>query len=347
MRIIYIYLILFLFNVPGFEMIAQEEDILKQFNNTSGVSIGIFKDDKIIYQAANGYADIENKIKITDSTNFRLASFSKQFTAMCIMILRDEGKLSLENNLVDIFPNFPEYGKKITIKHLLTHTSGLIDYEDLLTDEDYQVLDSDVLKIMMSIDSLYFEPGESYRYSNTAYALLAMIVEKISGIRYCDFLEQRIFKPLGMRNSVAYRKGINEVKNRAYGYAYNDGMVVYSDQSNTSAVWGDGGIYSSVKDIFEWDKSLYTEKIISKSTLEEIYTVYSKTDRENTGYGFGWYIDSFNGVKRYYHTGETCGFRTVFQRYPDKHLSIVVLANNRDTNVMDIANKIIENYLKN
>ncbi len=339
--------ILILLNLFGVSMFAQDNDILKQFDNTSGISIGVFKDGKIIYYASNGYADLENKTIITDSTNFRLASFSKQFTAMCIMLLRDEGKLALDNCLVDIFPEFPSYGKKISIKHLLTHTSGLIDYEDLLTDESYQVLDSDVLKIMMSIDSTYFEPGTDYRYSNTAYALLAMIVEKLSGMKYSDFCYERIFKPIGMNNSVAYRKDENEIANRAFGYANENGNVVFSDQSNTSAVWGDGGIYSSVKDILKWDNILYTENLVSQKTLSEIYTSYIDTDRENTGYGFGWYIDSFKGIKRFYHTGETCGFRTVFQRYPDRHLSIVVLANNRDTEVMLIANKIIEKYLNN
>lgn len=338
---------LFLFNILGVEMCAQEEDILKEFENTSGISIGVFKDGNMVYYGSNGYANLDKKTTITDSTNFRLASFSKQFTAMCIMLLRDEGKLNIEQTLCDIFPEFPEYGKKITIKHLLTHTSGLIDYEDLLTDESYQVLDKDVLNIMCNIDSTYFEAGTDFRYSNTAYALLAMIVEKISGKKYSEFLYERIFKPVGMYNSVAYRKGENEVVNRAFGYGTESGKIVYSDQSNTSAVWGDGGIYSSVKDILLWDNILYTEKLISQKTLKEIYTNYIKTDRENTGYGFGWYIDSYKGIKRFYHTGETCGFRTVFQRYPEKHVSIVVLANNRDTEVMNIANKIIEKYLTN
>ncbi|HPN37316.1 MAG TPA: serine hydrolase domain-containing protein [Melioribacteraceae bacterium] len=341
------FALLFLFNVLGVDMFAQDEEILKSFENSSGISIGVFNEGKIIYYASSGFADIEKKITINDSTNFRLASFSKQFTAMCIMILRDEGKIDLKSSLCDIYSNFPEYGKKITIKHLLTHTSGLIDYEDLLTDENYQVLDNDVLNIMMDIDSTYFEPGTNYRYSNTAYALLAMIVEKISGLKYSDFLRKRIFLPVGMTNSVAFRKGENEILNRAFGYATENGNIVYSDQSNTSAVWGDGGIYSSVKDILMWDNILYSEKLISKSTLDEIYTGYVKTDRENTDYGFGWYIDNYKGIKRYYHTGETCGFRTVFQRYPDKHISIVVLANNRDTEVMTIANKIIEKYLTN
>ncbi len=329
----------------GVALFAQDFDFLREYENGSGLSIGVFKEGEIVYYKGIGYADLENKIKINDSTNFRLASFTKQFTAMCIMLLRDEGKINLSNTLCDIFSDYPEYGKKITIKHLLTHTSGLIDYEDLLTDENYQVLDSDVLNLMKQVDTTYFEPGTEYRYSNTAYALLAMIVEKVSGKKFSEFLYERIFKPVGMLNSVAFRKGENDVVNRAFGYAKINNIDVPSDQSNTSAVWGDGGIYSSVKDIFNWDDVLYTEKLVKKETLNEIYTEYAKTNRENTFYGYGWYIDSFCGVKRYYHTGETCGFRTVFQRYPDNHLSIVVLANNRDTDVMEIANKIITSYL--
>lgn len=340
-----LFFIFIIFYFLGVALFAQDIDFLKEYENGSGLSIGIFKDGEIVFYKGVGFADIENKVLITDSTNFRLASFTKQFTAMCILLLRDEGKINLDNSLCDIFTDYPEYGRKIKVKHLLTHTSGLIDYEDLLTDENYQVLDSDVLNLMKQVDSTYFEPGTNYRYSNTAYALLAMIVEKISGQKFSTFLFERIFKPVGMFNSVAYRKGENEIPNRAYGYAKIDNKDIPSDQSNTSAVWGDGGIYSSVKDIFLWDKVLYTNKLVKKETLNEIYTEYVKTNRENTYYGYGWYLDSYCGVKRYYHTGETCGFRTVFQRYPEKHLSIVVLANNRNTDVMDIANKIIKNYL--
>lgn len=322
------------------------EKIFEDYSgNNPGVSAAVFKDGKIVFTYVSGLADLEHNVKITPETNFRLASFSKQFTAMCVMILKEEGKIDYSENLCQIFPDFPKYGEKITVKHLFNHTSGLLDYEDLLTDPVCQVLDSDVLEIMKKVDSTYFEPGSEFRYSNTAYALLAMIVEKKSGKKFSEFLKDKVLNPIGMNNSVAFRKGENEVPNRAFGYAFIDGKFTFSDQSTTSAVWGDGGLYSSTMDIFKWDQALYTEKLVKKATLEEAYTPSSKSERKDTDYGFGWYIDTYKGIKRVYHTGDTCGFRTIFQRYPEKNLSVVILINRREPEMIQFGNQLTDLFL--
>ncbi len=284
---------------------------------------------------------IEKNLAITPATNFRLASVTKQFTAMSIMILVQEDKINLDDKVTDIFPDFPRYGEEIKIRHLLQHTSGLIDYEDLIPDSEIEpVHDDDVLKMMKSVDSTYFESGSKHQYSNSAYAVLVMIIEKISSQSFPEFLQDRIFTPLEMTNSIAFIDGINKVETRAFGYHVTKDSIQFSDQSITSAVLGDGGIYSSVEDMYKWAQALYTEKLLTAELFEE----YVKPGIG--GYGFGWRIDEFQGKYRMSHTGSTCGFRNVIQRYPNEKLTVIILTNRREPDVENLANKIAKMYLK-
>ena len=221
-------------------------------NTVPGAALMIIHKGQKIVVKTYGMANLEDSISATRYTNFRLASVTKQFTAMCIMILKERGKLDYNYTLKDIFPKFPDYGREITIKNLLQHTSGLIAYEDLIPDTSTkQVLDKDVLQMMIQVDSTYFTPGTDYRYSNSGYTLLAMIVEKTSGKSFAEFLKDEIFAPLNMKNTVAFENGISEVENRAYGYTVESDSVRFSDQSTTSAVLGDGGIYTSIEDFYK------------------------------------------------------------------------------------------------
>jgi CubicO group peptidase (beta-lactamase class C family) len=311
--------------------------------NGPGAALMIIKDGTPILTKTYGMADIEKKIPIETHTNFRLASFTKQFTALCIMMLQEQQKLSYDQNLNEIFPDFPAYGEQITIRHLLHHTSGLIDYESLIPDTaTIQVLDKDVLNMMMQQDSTYFPPGAEYRYSNSGYAVLAMIVEKIAGQPFAQFLKENIFDPLEMTNTVAYEKGFSEVKNRAFGYANEDGKLVFKDQSLTSAVLGDGGIYSSVRDLFKWDQALYTEKLVRLETLEQAFTPGILNDGKKLDYGFGWRIDEYNGFGWIHHTGQTCGFTTIIQRYPEQQFSIIILTNRNEPMLMELADRLAD-----
>ena len=254
-----------------------------QGQSAPGAAVMVIRDGKTVVTETYGMADLERGIPVKPSTNFRLASVSKQFTAMCIMILEERGKLSYETRLREIFPQFPEYADKVTIRQLLQHTSGLAAYESLLPDTlTRQVSDADVLALIASADSLYFQPGSEYRYNNSGYAILAMIVEKISGQSFADFLGENIFKPLGMKNSVAFQEGVSTVANRAFGYTIREDSVSFSDQSRTSAVLGDGGVYSSLDDLFKWDQALYTEKLVSKKTMQTAF------EGGVGDYGFGW-----------------------------------------------------------
>jgi len=329
-------------------MEKQIDSIFSEFQNglTPGASIAVMKDGKVIYQKGIGYADLENKIKNEPKTNFRLASITKQFTSFSILLLENEGKLSLNDSLAKFFPDFPAYGNKIKIRNILQHTSGLLDYEDFVNNEDtVQLKDKDVLNIMMKQDSTYFEPGSKHQYSNTGYAILAMIIEKVSGKTFADFLRERIFEPLEMSNTVAYEKGISEVPNRAYGYAKADTGFVLSDQSPTSAVLGDGGIYSSTVDLLKWNQEVDSPTLLSKEKFARAFEKGITTTGEEFDYGFGWRLDPYKNHYRPYHTGSTCGFSNIYMKLPDYNLTIIVLINIRDYDAKGYAEKIADLFI--
>jgi len=308
-----------------------------------GAAVMIIKEGVILFSNGYGLANLENEIPITNETNFRLASITKQFTAMCIMILINHGELDFETTLVEIFPPFPSYGSNITIRYLLNHTSGLVDYESLIqNDATEQVSDMDVYNMMTGLDSTYFTSGTDYRYSNTGYALLAMIVEEKSGLTFSEFLKENIFSPLEMNNSVAHQEGISNITNRAYGYSQEDDGYNLDDQSLTSAVLGDGGIYTSLNDMFRWDQSLYVDTLIPYEILNEAFTSGELSSGEKTGYGFGWRMDTYFYRNRAHHTGSTRGFRNVFMRFPDQKISILILTNRNSGRPINIAEKIAD-----
>lgn len=317
-----------------------------QGEETPGAVVRVIRDGEPVMTRTYGMANLEDGIAVTAETNFRLASVSKQFTAMCILMLVDRGELGLDDSLTDLFPDFPDYGSGITVTNLLQHTGGLIDYEPFVPeDSPVQVQDAGVLDLMRQQDHTYFEPGSEHRYSNSGYAVLAMIVEQISGKPYARFLKENIFEPLGMQNSVAYQDGISTVPNRAYGYYVTDEGVTdegveFSDQSPWSAVLGDGGIYTSVTDLTLWDEALYGNGLVRKELKEQAFTPALET------YGFGWRIDEFDGHRRMHHEGTTIGFRNFIQRFPDDRLTIIVLSNRREPGVEPLAEEVARLFLQ-
>lgn len=317
-------------------------------DESPGASVLVAMNGKIVFIKSYGYANLEEKIFIESKTNFRLASVTKQFTATAILILVQRELLDLKTKLTDIFTDFPEYGNKITIKHLLTHTSGLIDYEDLIPDTaTIQVKDADVLRMMYGLANTYFEPGSQFKYSNTGYALLAMIIEKISGQKYSQFLKENIFQAFGMNSTVAHEEGISTVENRAYGYSRTDSGWLRKDQSLTSAVLGDGGIYSNVEDLYKWDQSLYTNRILSDELKNEAMARTSLKNGELVDYGFGWHLKTYKSNEIVYHGGSTQGFRNVIYRVPSKNFMIIILTNRNEGEPEKIADKIFDIYFNN
>lgn len=311
-----------------------------------GASVMVIQDGKVLYAKAFGLSNLPEKTSCFTETNFRLASLTKEFTAMSILMLAEKNQLSLDDPIIKFFPEFPDYGKEITIRQILNHRSGLLDYEDYMpADLTIPLSDRNVLYILRQQNKTYFTPGSEFRYSNTGYAFLALIVEVVSGKTFAEFLKANIFDPLQMKNTLAYEAGLSKIPNRAFGYAKEGNTFVPSDQSLTSSVLGDGGVYSSVVDLYKWDQALYTEKLVSKKMLNQAFTPGSSTsDMEGSGYGFGWYIGKYHGTNNFWHYGSTCGFSTRIERFPDKHFTVIILTNRRDAEISEIARKIADLY---
>jgi CubicO group peptidase (beta-lactamase class C family) len=312
-----------------------------------GASVIVIDHGKVLFKKAYGLANIESKIAATPETNYRLASVTKQFTAMAIMILADRKKHSYDDNLASFFPGFPEYGKQITVRHLLNHSSGIIAYEDVMDENATVPLnDQDVLELMKRQDHTHFPPGSAFRYSNSGYVLLGLIVEKVSGLSFPEFLRKNIFLPLQMNHTVFYgREDQSDESHRAYGYSKRDEAFVRTDQSLTSSTRGDGAVYSSVADLYKWDQGLSSSRLVKPRTLQQAFTSGVQVD-EDTGYGFGWYIEKRHGLRTVSHTGNTIGCTQFIRRYLDRKLTIIVQANRNDAQLGPLVDKIEELYLR-
>lgn len=292
-----------------------------------GASLLVVRDGQAVVRRAWGMADVEAGIEATPATNYRLASVSKQFTAAAILLLAEDGKLALDDKVHRWLPSLPRASAQVTIRQLLTHTSGLVDYEDVMAAGDTrQIHDSDVLALLARQDTTYFVPGSSYRYSNSGYALLALIVEKASRTSFASFLAQRIFTPLGMTQTVAHEEGTSVVSARAYGYTKRPAGWLRKDQSTTSAVLGDGGIYSSIDDMAKWDAAWYDSRLLTEESRRLALMPHTATDEAAVRYGYGWRITGETA----WHSGETSGFRNVIVRMPVHRLTVVVLTNRDD-----------------
>ncbi len=349
MKRLFAFLALFTFSFSAMSQSEKAIDALfAEFTKTNapGAAVMVIKDGKPVFARGYGLANLADETRVSTNTNFRLASVTKQFTAMSILILAERGKVSLDDKITKFLPEFPDYGKQITLRQLLNHRSGLIDYEDVMpANLAIPLSDRDVLWILRQQDKTYFPPGTEFRYSNSGYALLALIVENVSGQKFAAFLKDNFFQPLGMTNSVAYEEGISVVPNRAFGYAKVKEGFEFSDQSLTSAVLGDGGIYSSIVDLCKWDDALYTEKLVSRKLLKEAFTAHTaKSDIEGSGYGFGWYVAKHRGTDRIWHYGSTCGFSTEISRFPEKKLTVIILINRRDAKDANVSRKIADLY---
>jgi CubicO group peptidase (beta-lactamase class C family) len=325
-----------------------------------GGAVLVLENGRVVFERGYGVSDLRSLRKIDAQTNFRLASCTKQFTAMAIMLLVHDGKLHYEDRLTDVFPDFPAYGKSISIRNLLNHTSGLLDYEDLRAQQPAgtpeeklsQIKDAGVLEILEQQKTTKFPPGTKWDYSNSGYAVLAMVVQKVSGEPFGDFLHDRIFAPLKMNATLAYEKGKNTVSNRAYGHTHEGGAWHQMDQSSTSAVLGDGGVYSSLDDLAKWDRALAQHTLLRAEEMKPAITPVKVSDgsvQEPDGtpaaYGFGWFLNPYKGHPRMWHYGETVGFRTTIQRFVDQKLTIIVLCNRDDLVPANLALEVADLFL--
>ena len=314
---------------------------------SAGASVLVVHNGRIVFIKGYGSGNLERREAVTPATNFRLASLTKQFTATAVMLLIADHKLSYDDEVATLLPTLPPFAKGVTVRNLLNHTGGLPDYEDFVPDsQTAQVHDADIPALIAHAAGAKFAPGARYDYSNTGYGLLALIVERASGMRFADFLHKRIFTPLHMNGTVAYEKGRSTVAHRAYGYTIAGDSIRPTDQSNTSAVLGDGGIYTSVADLAKWDAALERHALVSAAAQRLAWAPPSLPGGATTEYGFGWFIDHDEGGRlRLRHHGESRGFTNGILRYPDHRLTVVVLTNRTGGAPWDIAQRIANLYL--
>jgi CubicO group peptidase (beta-lactamase class C family) len=292
-----------------------------------GACAAVLQDGEPIFRSAYGLANLESRVAATTATNYRLASLTKQFTASAILLLAEEGLLAIDDPVRKWLPTLPDAAGGIIIRNLLAHTSGLIDYEDLIPDGTTAPLrDADVLRLLEAENRGYFPPGTAYRYSNSGYSLLALIIERATGKDFASLLRERIFQPLRMQNTVAFEAGISAVAHRAFGYSAGGRSWTRTDQSLTSTTLGDGGIYSSIDDLAKWDAALCAGRLLRPASLRLAFQTATPTDDPMVRYGFGWRI---TGETRW-HSGETIGFRNVIVRYLERRLTVIVLTNRND-----------------
>jgi CubicO group peptidase (beta-lactamase class C family) len=290
------------------------------FNGTILVS----EKGRIIYKGAFGLANRETGEPLTTASSFYLASVSKQFTGMAIMLLKEQGKLTYEDKLTDYLPEFPDYADKITIRHLLNHTSGIPDHFEMGINKP-DLTNADVLTAVLALEEPEFEAGDQFSYSNAGYVLLSLIVSRASGRPFHIFMKENIFDVLGMDGTLVYDETKPEVPNRALGY----NALGQTDDYNILTT-GPGGIYTGVEDLHRWDRALDENTLVSAETFREALTSGRLNDGSQTNYGFGWFIGLNKDGLFYDHSGSMAGFHTYFRKEPETQQTIILLTNQRD-----------------
>lgn len=334
-----IVVLLFSFFVVQAQNKAAELDKLMTQAHANGVFNGcvlVAEKGKVIYRKAFGYANKETKQLLKPEFCFDLASVSKQFTAMGIMILKERSLLSYDDKITKYFPEFPAYGKDITIRNLLNNTSGMPLYQSFTTKDN--LTNAEILKIIEEREALDANIGERYVYNNAGYVMLGLIIEKVSTMSLAEFLKETVFQPLKMKNTLVGDTPKIGLKNRALGYSVIGALDDY-EVGHT----GSTSMFSNVDDLFLWDQALYTEKLVSKKTIEEAFTPVILNDGSLSNYGFGWFLTPEK--KSVNHSGSDFGYRTFIRRDLDKKNTYIWLTNAGNAITKDEMNVAIENIL--
>lgn len=296
-----------------------------------GAALLVLENGSPVIERGYGLADPPAGRRVSPATNFRMASLTKQFTACGTLLLATEGRLSLGDPIRKYLVSLPPAFGSITIRHLLTHTSGIWDYEELVgASRDSPLKDTDVLQLVQSKNEGYFPCGRQFRYSNTGYCLLSLIVEQAAGLPFGEFLKKRIFDPLGMEDARLYEKGV-AVPGRAFGYRRQGSGYLEADQDLTCATSGDGGIYLSLKDYLKWHEALENDVLLPRIDMTAAYSPQTAV-KDGISYGYGWFIGKDkDGSTCRFHSGESTGFRNVVYFNRERDLLVVLFSNREDT----------------
>ncbi|HTV42845.1 MAG TPA: serine hydrolase domain-containing protein [Candidatus Sulfotelmatobacter sp.] len=304
-----------------------------QAHHVAGVACAVLRDGRVVKTFYGGYANLEWNAPVGPDTVFEIGSISKQFAAASILLLEQEGKLSVDDDISKYLTNTPPAWANVKIRHLLSHTSGIHSYDDMDGFELRQHLTQAQFIKRLAGHPMDFQPGDKWAYCNAGYNLAGYIVENVSGEDYLSFLKEHIFVPLGMTNS-AFRDSVNVIPHRAAGYVYDHGKYYNRDYDITD-LFSAGAIVSTVSDLAKWDESLLGDPLLNKSSMQLWWTPARLNDGRPAPvshdgartYGFGWFLETVDGHKNIGHGGVTSGFSAANELYPDDHLAIIVLSN--------------------
>ncbi len=306
-----------------------------------GAAILVAKDGKPIYRKAFGKANLELNIPMTPENVFELGSITKQFTAVAILMLMEEGKLSLSDEITRFIPDYPTQGKKITVHHLLNHTSGIKSYTDMASFRKLARTDMTPMELINAFknEPMDFDPGEQWRYNNSGYILLGYIIEKVSGKSYENFIEENIFRKLGMTHSWYGSKG-EIIPKRASGYQPAAGGFANADYLSMTLPYAAGSLMSTVDDMLIWNQAIHNNKLVTKENRQKAFTNYALNNGEPMNYGYGWGPNEINGNPSVEHSGGIFGYTTMGIYLPAENLYVIVLTNNSAVSPGDVAIKI-------
>jgi CubicO group peptidase (beta-lactamase class C family) len=317
---------------------------------TPGCALGVVHDGKLEYQKGFGMASLELGVPITPRTVFDIGSTSKQFTATSIVLLAQEGKLTLDDDIRKFIPELPEYGHIITLRHMLHHTSGLRDYIGLLSlagaQQEAVTTDADALAILVKQRGLNYKPGEDYLYSNSNFFLLSLVVKKVTGKTLKEFAQENIFKPLGMAHTEILDDHTKVIPGKAASYAPRRGAAGYFSVTSNWEQTGDGAVQTTIEDLAKWDDNFYHPKVGGEALMRELQTVGVLNDGSKIMYALGLRVDMYRGLRQVSHGGSWAGFRTELMRFPDQHFTAIVQCNVADSNPSDLAQQVAEVYLE-
>jgi len=340
---------------PATDKPAQVDALMARWSQgkTPGAAVIVIQDGRVLYEKGYGLADLQTKKPISPATLFDIASVSKQFTAMAVMILFERGKLDYSDTLSKFFPEFPPYAQQVTIRHLLNQTSGILDYtlqwgESKKLKGNTPRTSENVVRFLARQQQLEFNPGQRWEYSNSNYVLLASIVSKVAGESFSQFVKKNIFQPLGMNDSFVYDATRSNSAAQATGYVSQGSGFMPAERNRENYVYGDGQVNSTIEDMYKWDLALYTDELVKASTLAAAFTSGTLNDGTPISYGFGWGLGKYRGLRFVAHGGDTDGFVAQITRFPEQHFTVVLLSNfEQFPPAFAISNKIAGIYLAN
>jgi CubicO group peptidase (beta-lactamase class C family) len=332
----------------GQDNTARVDAIFSDFGpKTPGCAVGAARDGKPVLARAYGMADLEHGTAITPATPFYMASVSKQFTAMSVLLLAEDGRIQLDDPARKYLPELPAYASAVTIRHLLQHTSGIRDYLTLgvmagYPDDELSFTDQSAMRMMSRQLALNYQPGTEFLYSNSGYVLLSLLVKQVTGRNLNSFATERIFGRLGMKSTRFQHDHTALIPGKAFGYQMRDGE--WHTSNSMLDVVGDGGLYSTIDDMLRWAAN-YDEPKVGGRAIPIMQTPLRLNNGEAVDYGMGLAPDEYRGLKTVSHSGGLAGYRTHFLRFPEKHLAVVCLCNSGGANPAQLGNRVAELYL--